>query len=509
MKKAFIRVSLPFCFVLFSILFFSGTLRAQDSIVLLNNSVILAKVEEIDVDNIKYHKADNISGPLYDLPKSQIYEIIYINGTVDVMNPQTQNNQGQPNNQSQPNTPVNNTAAGQYDQAPQNNQVPQNNQSPQNNQGQPVNESQQNNSAQQYVPDNSNQQSQQNNGGQPDGTLGPNTQYKVPPDQQGPVTMQTFYDNLSPYGNWINSPSYGYVWVPNVGPDFTPYGTAGHWAFTEYGWTWVSDFPWGWAAFHYGRWYYDQFMGYVWIPDTQWGPAWVSWRSNDGYYGWAPMGPQGYEYPRDRWVFVNAGYITNERVYEHYESRQNVVVIYNNTSVIQNNYVERNGVRYVAGPNRSEVEHVTHTTIEPVRIVSRNTPGQTEHNNGQIHMYHPAVQAENTVNPSKPAMVTPAERVSPPAQRTTVIHPEVNTYHSSPAEQQHNTTPARQPVNHFESTPEQHTAPARETNNNNQQQEQPRQAQQPRPQQQPRPAQPKPARPANPKPAPQQPEKKK
>jgi hypothetical protein len=101
MKKAFSRVSFAFCFVLFSVLFFSNTLLAQDSIVLLNNSVILAKVEEIDVDNIKYHKADNISGPLYDLPKSQIFEIIYINGTVDVMNPQSQNGQGQQSNQNQ------------------------------------------------------------------------------------------------------------------------------------------------------------------------------------------------------------------------------------------------------------------------------------------------------------------------------------------------------------------------------------------------------------------------
>jgi hypothetical protein len=165
--------------------------------------------------------------------------------------------------------------------------------------------------------------------------------------QAGPVTMQTFYDQLAPYGNWVNSPAYGYVWVPDVGADFVPYGTAGHWAFTDYGWTWVSDFPWGWATFHYGSWYYDYSMGYVWIPATQWGPAWVSWRSNEGYYGWAPMGPSGYAYPQDRWVFVNAGYISNERVYEHYEPRQNVTVIYNNTTVVQNSYVERNGVRYV------------------------------------------------------------------------------------------------------------------------------------------------------------------
>jgi hypothetical protein len=511
MKKAFSRVSFAFCFVLFSVLFFSNTLLAQDSIVLLNNSVILAKVEEIDVDNIKYHKADNISGPLYDLPKSQIFEIIYINGTVDVMNPQSQNGQGQQSNQNQQinAVPYNGTSPTGQDptipnsqsqptnESQQNNTYQQDN-SIQNNQGQ---SNQQYNSGQPNQPDNSNQQNQQNNGGQQDNSYANSDQPQAQP-QAGPVTMQTFYDQLAPYGNWVNSPAYGYVWVPDVGADFVPYGTAGHWAFTDYGWTWVSDFPWGWATFHYGSWYYDYSMGYVWIPATQWGPAWVSWRSNEGYYGWAPMGPSGYAYPQDRWVFVNAGYISNERVYEHYEPRQNVTVIYNNTTVVQNSYVERNGVRYVAGPDRAEVERVTHTTIIPAKIVSNNQPGQAMQYKGLINMYHPAVQAENTARPSKPAVVTPAEQVAPPAQRTTVVHPVVNNVHS---------TPAQQPVNNKrnEVAPEQHSVPFREITSTpapQQQQAKPAQQQQ-KPAQQQQQKQPKPK--SAPKPVPPQPEKKK
>ena len=27
------------------------------------------------------------------------------------------------------------------------------------------------------------------------------------------VSFQTFYDDLSPYGEWVNDGSYGYVWV--------------------------------------------------------------------------------------------------------------------------------------------------------------------------------------------------------------------------------------------------------------------------------------------------------
>ena len=109
--------------------------------------------------------------------------------------------------------------------------------------------------------------------------------------QQPDVSFQVFYDQLSPYGQWIDYPNYGYVWIPDAGSDFAPYSTRGHWIITDYGFTWVSDYDWGWAPFHYGRWDYDNYYGWFWIPDNEWGPAWVSWRRADGYYGWEPMGP--------------------------------------------------------------------------------------------------------------------------------------------------------------------------------------------------------------------------
>ena len=96
--------------------------------------------------------------------------------------------------------------------------------------------------------------------------------------QDGDVSFQVFYDGMSPYGNWVNYPGAGYVWVPNVDAGFSPYGNNGHWVMTDYGWTWVSDYAWGWAPFHYGRWNYDNSYGWVWAPDNIWGPAWVSWR---------------------------------------------------------------------------------------------------------------------------------------------------------------------------------------------------------------------------------------
>src|SRR5204863_8604644 len=81
------------------------------------------------------------------------------------------------------------------------------------------------------------------------------------------VTYQTFYDDLSPYGEWIDNPEYGYVWSPDMGPDFRPYSSGGHWVWSdEYDWMWVSDYDWGWATFHYGRWFYDPYYGWLWLP---------------------------------------------------------------------------------------------------------------------------------------------------------------------------------------------------------------------------------------------------
>ena len=53
--------------------------------------------------------------------------------------------------------------------------------------------------------------------------------------QQNDVSFQVFYDALSPYGEWVDYRNYGYVWIPDAGPDFVPYSTAGYWVLTDFG----------------------------------------------------------------------------------------------------------------------------------------------------------------------------------------------------------------------------------------------------------------------------------
>jgi len=184
------------------------------------------------------------------------------------------------------------------------------------------------------------------------------------------VSLETFYDELSPYGVWIQDPQYGYVWRPDVDQDeFRPYYTNGHWEMTQYGNTWVSNYEWGWAPFHYGRWVYHNRRGWLWIPDTKWGPAWVSWRSGGGYYGWAPLGPGisininiGPRIPDFYWVFIPQRSIYAYR-YPRYDRYRNVN-IYHNTVIINNTYVH-NRYRYYTGPRVEEIRRVTN---QPVKV---------------------------------------------------------------------------------------------------------------------------------------------
>src|SRR5260370_41887640 len=108
------------------------------------------------------------------------------------------------------------------------------------------------------------------------------------------LRVSYFYDRLSPYGRWIKHDRYGWVWSPSprgFPSDWRPYTDDGHWEYTNYGWTWVSDYPWGWACFHYGRWFYDSYYGWLWYPDTIWAPCWVVWRYGGCLIGGGPLPP--------------------------------------------------------------------------------------------------------------------------------------------------------------------------------------------------------------------------
>jgi hypothetical protein len=142
------------------------------------------------------------------------------------------------------------------------------------------------------------------------------------PPQQAP-TQQQFEQELSPYGQWVDTPQ-GRMWQPNaseVGEDFTPYSTGGTWAYNDYGWYFNTGWNWGWAPFHYGRWWRHPSYGWLWYPGYTWGSSWVDWRCAGGYVGWAPLGPPwasvqfGLGVPG--WNFVGRNYLWHPYVSYH------------------------------------------------------------------------------------------------------------------------------------------------------------------------------------------------
>jgi len=135
-----------------------------------------------------------------------------------------------------------------------------------------------------------------------------------------------FYAPLATHGTWVEVGTYGRCWRPaGIAVEWRPY-SYGHWVFTDCGWYWASDEPWGWACYHYGSWVYESDYGWVWVPGIEWAPAWVSWRFGGGYCGWAPLPPRGIVVAPRSFVFVEVGHF-------HDPVKPSTVIV-NNTTII-------------------------------------------------------------------------------------------------------------------------------------------------------------------------------
>ena len=206
-----------------------------------------------------------------------------------------------------------------------------------------------------------------------------------------------FYNDLSPYGTWVDLAGVGWCWQPSavvITPGWRPYCNGGHWVWTDAGWFWQSDYSWGWAPFHYGRWYMDGHCGWVWTPGTVWGPAWVTWRSVGTTCGWAPLPPHadfvagvGWRFNGvsvgvnfdfglnvNAYAFVSFGNLCANNLSYHCLPRAQTTVIYKQTTVI-NNYVVNNNTFINRGIAYDRIAAASHTPI-PRASVRELPPGK-------------------------------------------------------------------------------------------------------------------------------------
>ncbi len=197
-------------------------------------------------------------------------------------------------------------------------------------------------------------------------------------------SYSTFYRKLDPYGDWMETSDYGYVFQPRQAAqvrDWRPY-TNGHWVYTDAGWTWISDEKFGWATYHYGRWIRLRSVGWVWVPGEQWAPAWVSWRKGGDYVGWAPLPPEAqfdrqtgirnwadnyYDIGPDQYAFVPANEFGRKlTAREILPTERNVTIINQTTNVT--NIVYNNSFIVDRGPSYDDLRAKSRQPIERYRL---------------------------------------------------------------------------------------------------------------------------------------------
>lgn len=193
-----------------------------------------------------------------------------------------------------------------------------------------------------------------------------------------------FYTKLDRYGDWRETADYGYVWQPREAErsrNWHPY-TEGRWVYTDVGWTWVSDEPFGWATYHYGRWARLRGVGWVWVPGDEWAPAWVSWRKSNDYVGWAPLPPEArfdrrrgiqnwsdnyYDIGPDQYRFVATREFGSRQIGRTVVPREQNVTIINQTTNVTN-ITYSNTVVVNQGPNYEELRTRSQQPIERLRL---------------------------------------------------------------------------------------------------------------------------------------------
>ena len=177
---------------------------------------------------------------------------------------------------------------------------------------------------------------------------------------------------------------YGYVFQPRQAiqsRDWRPY-TNGHWIYTDAGWTWISDEPFGWATYHYGRWIRLRSLGWVWVPGEQWAPAWVSWRKGNSYVGWAPLPPEAqfdrqtgihnwadnyYDIGPEHYTFVPAEQFGGKlNIQVILPPERNVTIIHQTINVTNITY--NNSVVIDQGPSYEELRAQSTQPIERFRL---------------------------------------------------------------------------------------------------------------------------------------------
>jgi hypothetical protein len=263
----------------------------------------------------------------------------------------------------------------------------------------------------------------------------------LPQARGADISVDFFYNNLSG-GNWLEVEGYGYGWQPDIAvsdPNWRPYSD-GYWAYTDYGWTWISYEDFGWAAYHYGRWANLADYGWMWFPgtDLDWGPAWVSWRTGGDYIGWAPLPPRGpgvvyegqpigatvdveFDIGPEYYNFCDIRFIGEPVLRDRiFPPTQNITYI-TNTVNVTNIYVQNNAV-YNYGPDYNVVSTYSSRPIQRLTIERESAADLSgAAKSGALTK----VEGNKLVVAAPPKLAQAPPNVAPPAVKAKVAQPKI------------------------------------------------------------------------------------
>jgi hypothetical protein len=248
---------------------------------------------------------------------------------------------------------------------------------------------------------------------------------------EGEANISLFYEALAPYGTWSQDNTNGWVWEPTDGVrdrSWRPYANDGHWTWTDHGWYWESNSPYGWATFHYGRWGYNSNNRWSWSPDNVWGPAWVDWRYSNDHIGWAPL-PHGSRFEagtgfhyrgknvgfdfhsgieeRD-YAFVSSDAFLNVDLRISFVREERRHHVYEQTKIVNNTYIYNDNRIINNGVPAATVIRATKRQLEEVKVVDASIPaGQPikgdRRSENKIAAYRPNIANKVAVEP--PAII--------------------------------------------------------------------------------------------------------
>ena len=258
------------------------------------------------------------------------------------------------------------------------------------------------------------------------------------------VDYKNFYDQLSPYGEWLevrpeevglqfNTASSDYsnsdlfslsdiigvkevyaaaedaemvfVWKPSneLGvklvkeetAEFKPY-TNGQWIYTDEGWYFKAPTPAEETVSHYGRWVNTPSAGWLWVPGRVWSPAWVDWKQDEKYLAWAPLPPSVYVVNNTvnvpvieerNYVIVEKKYFLEPQVYKYTTINSSLSPVREMTRI--ENIVIVNNTIINKGPAVNIFEALIGKVINPVKIVTVKNIAEAKYTDREYIVYKP------------------------------------------------------------------------------------------------------------------------